>query len=487
MLDLNFVRDNLPVVEEKLRQRGMDPAAVLKDFSEVDAQRRHAISAAETMKAQRNKASEEIAKAKKAGQDASAAMAQTKELREQIQALEAKSNGLDTRLRAILAGIPNLPHASVPVGHTADDNVEVRRLGTAPKFDFAPKPHWDLGPELGILDLERAVKLTGARFAVYWDLGAKLERALANFMLDLHTRSHGYTEVLPPYLVNSVSMYGTGQLPKFASDLFRVPSGFEAVPNAVPMPGDLVRATGLTGEFRIESVDSDGLVTLRESVTGIVESVRPPRSALLFQKDFWLIPTAEVPVTNLYRDEVLDSARLPVSLTAYTPCFRSEAGSYGKDVRGIIRQHQFQKVELVKFSRPENSYDEHEKLTRDAEEVLQKLGLHYRVMALCTGDMGAAAAKTYDIEVWLPGQQLFREISSCSNFEAYQARRANIRYRPEGKNKTEFVHTLNGSGLAVGRTWVAIVENYQQADGSVVIPDVLRPYIGAEKITARKF
>jgi len=430
MLDLNFVRDNLPVVEEKLRQRGMDPAAVLKDFSEVDTQRRHAISAAETMKAQRNKASEEIAKAKKAGQDASAAMAQTKELREQIQALEKTATDLDARLRDILSGIPNLPHASVPVGHSAEENVEVRRWGSPPKLDFTPKPHWELGEQLGVLDLERAAKLTGARFAVYWDLGAKLERALANFMLDLHTREHGYTEVLPPYLVNSESMYGTGQLPKFAADLFRVPHG---------------------------------------------------------EKDLWLIPTAEVPVTNLYRDEVLDSARLPVSLTAYTPCFRSEAGSYGKDVRGIIRQHQFQKVELVKFSRPENSYDEHEKLTRDAEEVLQKLGLHYRVMALCTGDMGAVAAKTYDIEVWLPGQQLFREISSCSNFEAYQARRANIRYRPEGKNKTEFVHTLNGSGLAVGRTWVAIVENYQQSDGSVVIPEVLRPYIGAERITARKF
>jgi seryl-tRNA synthetase len=430
MLDLNFVRDNLPVVEEKLRQRGMDPAAVLKDFSEVDTQRRHAISAAETMKAQRNKASEEIAKAKKAGQDASVAMGQTKELREQIQALEKTATDLDARLRDILSGIPNLPHASVPVGRSAEENVEVRRWGSAPKLDFAPKPHWELGEQLGVLDLERAVKLTGARFAVYWDLGAKLERALANFMLDLHTREHGYTEVLPPYLVNSDSMYGTGQLPKFAADSFRVPHG---------------------------------------------------------EKDLWLIPTAEVPVTNLYRDEVLDSARLPVSITAYTPCFRSEAGSYGKDVRGIIRQHQFQKVELVKFSRPENSYEEHEKLTRDAEEVLQKLGLHYRVMALCTGDMGAASAKTYDIEVWLPGQQLFREISSCSNFESYQARRANIRYRPEGKNKTEFVHTLNGSGLAVGRTWVAIVENYQQADGSVVIPEVLRPYIGAEKIMKKSF
>jgi seryl-tRNA synthetase len=429
MLDLNFVRENLPLVEEKLRQRGMDPAAILKDFKEVDTQRRHAITEAETRKAQRNKASEEIAKLKKSGQDASTAMAETKELREQIQGLEKTATELDTRLRDILVGIPNLPHSSVPVGRSADDNVEVRRWGAPPKFDFTPKAHWDLGAELGILDLERAVKLTGARFAVYWDLGAKLERALANFMLDLHTREHGYTEVLPPYLVNSDSMYGTGQLPKFAADLFRVPHG---------------------------------------------------------EEDLWLIPTAEVPVTNLYRDEVLEQARLPISLTAYTPCFRSEAGSYGKDVRGIIRQHQFQKVELVKFAHPEHSYEEHEKLTHDAEEVLQKLGLHYRVMALSTGDMSAASAKTYDIEVWLPGQQLFREISSCSNFESYQARRANIRYRPEGKNKSELVHTLNGSGLAVGRTWVAILENYQQADGSVIIPEVLRPYVGTEKITARK-
>ncbi len=430
MLDLNFVRENLPLVEEKLRQRGMDPAAVLKDFSEVDTLRRQAITEAETSKAQRNKASEEIAKLKKSGQDASAAMAQTKDLREKISALEKTAADLDARLRDILVSLPNLPHASVPIGRSAEENVEVRRWGAPPKFDFTPKPHWDLGTELGVLDLERAVKLTGARFAVYWDLGAKLERALANFMLDLHTGEHGYTEVLPPYLVNSESMYGTGQLPKFADDLFRVPHG---------------------------------------------------------DKDLWLISTAEVPVTNLYRDEVLDQSRLPISLTAYTPCFRSEAGSYGKDVRGIIRQHQFQKVELVKFAHPAHSYEEHEKLTRNAEEVLQRLGLHYRTMALCTGDMSSSSAKTYDIEVWLPGQQLYREISSCSNFEAYQARRANIRYRPEGKNKTEFLHTLNGSGLAVGRTWVAIVENYQQADGSVVIPEVLRKYIGADRITAKKF
>jgi seryl-tRNA synthetase len=428
MLDLNFVRENLPLVEEKLRQRGMDPSAVLKDFRELDTKRRQAITEAETSKAQRNQATEEIGKLKKSGQDASAAMAQAKDLREKISQLEKTASDFDGQLRDILVGIPNLPHSSVPVGKSADDNVEVRRWGTPPKFDFTPKAHWDLGSQLGILDLERAVKLTGARFAVYWDLGAKLERALANFMLDLHTREHGYTEVLPPYLVNSESMYGTGQLPKFAADSFRVPHG---------------------------------------------------------DKDLWLIPTAEVPVTNLYRDEILDQSKLPICLTAYTPCFRSEAGSYGKDVRGIIRQHQFQKVELVKFTRPEQSYEEHEKLTRDAEEVLQKLGLHYRTVALSTGDMGAASAKTYDIEVWLPGQQLFREISSCSNFEAYQARRANIRYRPEGKNKTEFVHTLNGSALAVGRTWVAIVENYQQADGSVLIPEALRPYIGAERIVRK--
>jgi len=430
MLDLSFVRENLSRVEEMLRQRGADPAVVLRDFRDVDTQRRKAITEAETMKARRNKASEAINTLKKSGQDATAAIAETKDLREQIQAREKTASDLDGRLRDILAGIPNMPDASVPIGHSADQNVEVRRWGAPPTFDFAPKPHWELGEQLGMLDLERAVKLTGARFAVYWDLGAKLERALANFMLDLHTREHGYTEVLPPYLVNSESMYGTGQLPKFAADLFRVPHG---------------------------------------------------------EKDLWLIPTAEVPVTNLYRDEVLDAARLPISLTAYTPCFRSEAGSYGKDVRGIIRQHQFQKVELVKFTGPENSYEEHEKLTRNAETILQKLGLHYRVVTLCTGDMGPSSAKTYDIEVWLPGQQLFREISSCSNFEAYQARRANIRYRPEGKNKTEFVHTLNGSGLAVGRTWVAIVENYQQADGSVVIPEVLRPYIGAERITKKSF
>ena len=430
MLDLNFVRDNLPAVEEKLRQRGIDPAQVLKDFHHVDTKRRRAITEAETMKARRNRASDEIAKLKKSGQDATAQISETKELREQIQQREKAAEESEASLQNILAGIPNLPHESVPVGKTPEDNVEERSWGAPPNFGFTPKPHWELGEELGVLDLARATKLSGARFAVYWDLGARLERALANFMLDLHTREHGYIEVLPPYLVNSESMYGTGQLPKFASDLFRVPHG---------------------------------------------------------EKDLWLIPTAEVPVTNLYRDEVLEASRLPISLTAYTPSFRSEAGSYGKDVRGIIRQHQFQKVELVKFARPDTSYEQLEKLTHDAEEVLQKLGLHYRVVALSTGDMGFSAAKTYDIEVWLPGQQLFREISSCSNFESFQARRANIRYRPEGKNKTEFVHTLNGSGLAVGRTWVAIVENFQQADGSVVIPEVLRPAMGTDRIQPRKF
>jgi seryl-tRNA synthetase len=429
MLDLNFVRDNLPLVEEKLRQRGMKPAEVLKNFAQVDAQRRQAITSAETMQAQRNRASEEIAKLKKSGQDASAAIAETKALREQVEELGKAAEEYETRLQQILVGIPNIPHPSVPVGKSADDNVEVRRWGTPPKFDFTPRPHWEIGEQLGVLDLERAAKISGARFAVYWDLGARLERALANFMLDLHTREHGYTEVLPPYMVNSDSMYGTGQLPKFATDSFKV-------------------------------VHAD--------------------------KDFWLIPTAEVPVTNLYRNEVLEAAQLPVSLTAYTPCFRSEAGSYGKDVRGIIRQHQFQKVEMVKFTRPEHSYEQLERLTHDAEEVLQNLGLHYRVVALSTGDIGFSAAKTYDIEVWLPGQELFREISSCSNCESFQARRANIRYRPEGKNRTEFVHTLNGSGLAVGRAWVAIVENYQQADGSVLIPEALRKYMGTDQLTPRK-
>ncbi len=429
MLDIGFVRDNLPAVEKMLRRRGMDPAQSLGRFREVDERRRQLITQAETMKAQRNRLSEEIPRLKKAGQNeqAAAVMEQSKALRERGDALEKQAAESDHELKNLLAVIPNMLHASVPTGKSAEDNVEVRRWGQPPQFNFTPKPHWELGEQLGVLDMERAVKLSGARFAVYWDLGAKLERALANFMLDLHTREHGYTEVLPPYMVNSASMYGTGQLPKFGEDSFKTE-----------------------------------------------------------KHDLWLVPTAEVPLTNLYRDETLDAARLPLSVTAYTPCFRSEAGSYGKDVRGIIRQHQFQKVELVKFTRPDQSYEQHERLTRDAETVLQKLGLHYRVIVLCSADTGAASAKTYDLEVWLPGQQLYREISSCSNFEAYQARRANIRWRPEGGKKTEFVHTLNGSGLAIGRTWLAILENYQQADGSVIIPEALRPYMGTERITTRK-
>ncbi len=429
MLDLAFVRDHLPLIEEKIRQRGGEPAAVLKDFAAIDARRRQAIKDLEALQARRNRASEEIARLKKQKQDATALIEETKALREQIQQLEKQAEESDAELRPIVTGIPNLPHETVPVGRTSEENLEIRRRGEPPKFAFTPKPHWELGEQLGVLDLERAAKLSGARFAVYWDQGARMERALANFMLDLHTREHGYTEVLPPYMVNSDSLFGTGQLPKFAAD-----------------------------QFKCEGAD------------------------------LWLIPTAEVPVTNLYRGEILDGARLPVNLTAYTPCFRSEAGSYGKDVRGIIRQHQFQKVELVKFVHPETSYAELEKLTAHAEEVLKRLGLHYRVVALCTGDLGFSSAKTYDLEVWLPGQQLFREISSCSNFENFQARRANIRFRPEGKGKTEFVHTLNGSGLAIGRTWLAILENYQQADGSVLIPDALKPYMnGLERLTPRKF
>lgn len=440
MLDLNFVRDNLPLVEEKLRQRGMEPTEVLGDFSAIDQGRRRNITTLENAQRQRNELSPKIGALKQAEKKGALNAEQkteledlTKAVAEQkstIEQFESRVREDDEKLLQILKTIPNLPSDSVPVGRTAEENVEVRRWGTPPKFDFRPKPHWELGEQLGVLDLERAAKISGARFAVYWDLGAKLERALANFMLDLHTREHGYIEVLPPFMVNSESMYGTGQLPKFASDSFRVPHG---------------------------------------------------------ERDLWLIPTAEVPVTNLYRDEILDGSRLPISLTAYTACFRSEAGSYGKDVRGIIRQHQFQKVELVKFSRPEESYEQLEKLTHDAESILQKLGLHYRLVSLCTGDIGFSAAKTYDIEVWLPGQQLFREISSCSNFEAFQARRANIRFRREGKAKTEFVHTLNGSGLAIGRTWVALVENYQQADGSVRIPDALQPYLGTDRIMPKKF
>jgi len=434
MHDLSFVRANLELAKEKLRGRGADPDALLGNFAELDARRRQAITLVETLKAERNKLSEEVGKKKRAGEDASELMERIPALKDQIDRQENEAAASEIEMGAILTSIPNLPANGVPPGKSEHDNVEIRRWGAPPEFDFAPKSHWELGEALGVLDFERAAKLSGARFAVYWDQGARLERALANFMLDTHIGEHGYAEVLPPAMVNSKSLFGTGQLPKFAEDLFRCQGEGE--------PGYVA------GEYR--------------------------------DNDHWLIPTAEVPLTNLYRDEALDEADLPRSLAAYTPCFRSEAGSYGRDVRGIIRQHQFQKVELVKFAKPEESYAELEALTGHAEAILRKLGLPYRTMLLCAGDMGFASAKTYDIEVWLPGQGLYREISSCSNFEAFQARRANIRYKPKGKSKTEFVHTLNGSGLAVGRTWVAIVENYQQADGTVRIPEALVPYMGGK-------
>jgi seryl-tRNA synthetase len=420
MHDLGFFRANFDKIAERLATRG--PVAGLDQFRELDRRRRAAITEAEELKARRNAESAEIARLRKAGTDTTERQQQVREIGNRIAALDEQIKALDESFRELLAGIPNLPHESVPVGRSADDNVEVRRCGEPPKFDFEPKAHWDLGPELGILDMERAAKVTGARFAVYWGLGAKLERALINFMLDVHTREHGYKEVLPPFLINSASLFGTGNLPKFAEDLFKCEN-----------------------------------------------------------HDFWLAPTAEVPVTNLYRDETLEAERLPINLCAYTPCFRSEAGSYGRDVRGIIRQHQFQKVELVKFARPETSYQELEKLTADAEDILRRLELPFRTVVLSTADLGFSSAKTYDIEVWLPGQNGYKEISSCSNFEAFQARRAGIRFKA-AKGKSEFVHTLNGSGLAVGRTWVAIVENFQQRDGSVVIPHALRPYLGTERI-----
>ena len=442
MLDMGFVRGNLELVEEKLRARGADPAVLLGDFRSLDQRRRDAITQAETLKARRNELSQKVGALKKAGQDATALMDETRALKDKLDELDKSATSLDEEMRFSLARLPNLTRDEVPAGASETDNVTVKTWGEKRSFDFDPKPHWELGEALGILDLERAAKLSGARFAVYMGAGARLERALIGFMLDVHTQKHGYTEVLPPFMVNSKSLYGTGQLPKFAEDLFGC-SGADA---------DAVSR----GEFR--------------------------------DNDHWLIPTAEVPVTNLYRDEILDEARLPISLTAYTPCFRAEAGAAGKDTRGIIRQHQFQKVELVKFTRPEESDGEHERLTRDAEEILEALGLPYRRVLLCTGDTGFSSAKTFDLEVWLPGQQLYREISSCSNFEAFQARRANIRYKPAvPKTKNEFVHTLNGSGLAVGRTWLAILENYQQADGSVVIPEPLRPYMGGlDRLSAEK-
>jgi seryl-tRNA synthetase len=439
MLDLAFVRSNLPLVEEKLRARGADPAALLGDFHALDKSRREAITQSEQMKARRNELSQQVGALMKAGkkEEAAAIQEETRQLKAKLDELDTAAASLDEQMRLALARVPNLTRDEVPVGRSEEDNKTVKTWGEQRKFDFTPEPHWELGEALGILDLERAAKLSGARFAVYMGAGARLERALIGFMLDTHTRKHGYKEVLPPFMVNSKSLFGTGQLPKFADDLFRC--------------SDADAESAARGEFK--------------------------------DSDHWLIPTAEVPVTNLYRDEILEDTRLPISLTAYTPCFRAEAGAAGKDTRGIIRQHQFQKVELVKFTRPEESDNAHEQLTRDAEEILEALDLPYRRMLLCTGDTGFSSAKTYDLEVWLPGQQLYREISSCSNFEAFQARRANIRYRPASekggaKAKLEFVHTINGSGLAVGRTWLAILENYQQADGSILVPEILRPYMG---------
>jgi seryl-tRNA synthetase len=438
MIDLAFVRGNLALVEEKLCARGVDPVAALGDFTTVDRERREAITQVETLKAHRNKLTEEIAKLRREGADTTAQTEQTRTLKTQVESLEATAANADERLREIMQTLPNLPNDSVPVGKDEHSNREEKVWGEQPKFDFTPKPHWELGEALGILDFDRAAKISGSRFVVHFGQGARLERALANFMLDLHVREHGYTEVLPPYMVNSKSLFGTGQLPKFAEDLFHC--------------------------------DDKG----------------PYQPGVFQDSDHWLIPTAEVPVTNLFRDETLDESQLPISYCAYTPCFRSEAGSYGKDVRGMIRQHQFQKVELVKFAKPEDSYAEHEALTRHAETVLEKLGLPYRRMLLCTGDMGFASAKTYDLEVWLPGQGLYREISSCSNFEAFQARRANIRYRPAGAKKSEFLHTLNGSGLAVGRTYLAILENYQQANGTIRVPEVLVPYMNGDTIIGKQ-
>jgi seryl-tRNA synthetase len=434
MLDIGFVRNNLELVEAKLRLRNQDPAELLGDFRGLDARRRERITEVEQLKARRNELSQQVGQLKKAGQDATSVMEETRTIKEQLEGLEKAAAETDEEMRTILARIPNLTRDEVPEGRSESDNVEVKKWGEKPDFSFQPKPHWEIGEALKILDMERAAKLSGARFSVLMGSGARLSRALIAFMLNIHTEEHGYTEVLPPFIVNSRSLFGTGQLPKFAEDLFRC-----------------VDAEGFTpGVYR--------------------------------DSDHWLIPTAEVPVTNLYRDEVLEEARLPISFTAYTPCFRAEAGTYGKDMRGIIRQHQFEKVELVKFTRPEDSEAEHEKLTRNAETILERLELPYRRVVLSTGDTGFSAAKTYDLEVWLPGQGLYREISSCSNFEAFQARRANIRYRPQGKGKTEYVHTLNGSGLAVGRTWLAILENYQQANGSVRIPKALQPYMGGLQV-----
>jgi seryl-tRNA synthetase len=423
MLDKNFVRENLDFVRERLAtRRGAYP---LDELIAADAERKNLLIRSEELRRQRNEASETIGKLKRAGQDTSPQQAKVKEISAEIKTLEEAVHLAEERLNSFLHNIPNLPNISVPVGSDETANLEIRRWGNAPAFDFAPLDHVDLGSSLGILDIDRAAKIAGARFSLLCNAGALMERALINFMLDIHTQQHGYQEVVPPFMANSASLFGTGNLPKFAQDLFKVEG-----------------------------------------------------------TDYYLIPTAEVPVTNIFQGEVLDISDLPKKFVAYTPCFRSEAGSYGKDVRGLIRQHQFNKVELVKFADPSKSFEELESLTRDAEDILQRLGLHYRVMALCTGDMGFSSAKTYDLEVWLPSLNRFREISSCSNYEDFQARRANIRFRTED-GKRQYLHTLNGSGLAIGRTWLAILENYQQRDGSVVVPEALRPYMGGMEIICR--
>jgi seryl-tRNA synthetase len=425
MLDIRLVRENTDKVIDALKKRSED-TSVLDKLLSIEDRRRDLLKAVEDDRQQRNKLSQEIGKLKKEGGNASELLEEAKKVSEDAVSKEAELRELEILAKNELLLIPNIPHESVPVGRNENDNIEVRRWGNIPEFSFEPKNHWDIGESLGILDFDRASKIAGARFVIYKGGGASLERALINFMVDLHTKEHGYTEVMPPVLVNREAMTGTGQLPKFESDLFKLEEG-----------------------------DTKG---------------------------FLLIPTAEVPVTNIHREEILSGDDLPIYYTAYTPCFRREAGSYGKDTRGLIRQHQFNKIELVKFVKPEGSYKELETLTANAEEVLKRLDLPYRVVSLCTGDMGFSAAKTYDIEVWFPAQKKYREISSCSNFESFQARRADIRFKTEGKKGTEFVHTLNGSGLAVGRTFAAILENFQQADGSVIIPEVLRPYMGIEKI-----
>lgn len=452
MLDVHFVRENFDLVREKLSTRNFDPAS-LKGFKNLDAERRAFIRQRDELNAASNRISKEVGALMREGkkEDAESKKVESRQISEKVKDFDDAVALVEEGLRRILTRVPNLPHESVPLGADESANLEVRRWGTPRDFaaeGFEPKDHVDLGVGLGILDQERATKITGARFAVLSGLGAKLERALINFMLDLHTKEHGYREMLPPFIVNKDSMFGTGQLPKFEADQYRVHS--QEIPEAKWLK-----------ELMPQSAVEDFLQGL---------------------KNYYLVPTAEVPLTNLHRDEILNEKDLTLSYTAYTPCFRSEAGSYGRDVRGLIRQHQFDKVELVKITRPEDSYEALERLTRDAETVLQRLELPYRTVTLSTGDMGFSAAKTYDIEVWLPSQKTYREISSCSNCEAFQARRAQIRFKREGKSKTEFVHTLNGSGLAVGRTWIAILENYQQADGSVKVPKALTPYLGVDVI-----